>query len=157
MKRIQWKALTFPALLLVFCSALYSFSPFAGGGDRIMIYLNDKLVLRQDLHDIKKVPGLQLLQTSATDKVDVYYSHCGHNGKDRYITIRNDQNQPLKVYQYPDAPGGNGAMSFKLNDVAGLGNAGNGKNLQLYYSSRELPGGRLLATMTVENSSLASR
>src|SRR5688500_17301663 len=101
MKKFQLRALVLPSFLLICCAVLFSFTR-PSGGDHFTIYLNDKLVLKQYLHDVKKVPAIQLLQTSAGDKVEVNYSHCGQTGRNRFITISDDQNRPLKVYQFQD-------------------------------------------------------
>jgi hypothetical protein len=157
MKKIKNNIILATCLVAVFSGALLSFTPIAPGGDSFKVYLNDKLVLEQYVHGMKTVPNLKLVQSSVNDKIDVYYSHCGKGGKSRYITIQNGKNQPLKVWQFGDSKGTDNAMSFKLNEIAALQQKASDKELQLFYSSKELPEGRELANLAIENSSLATR
>jgi hypothetical protein len=86
-------------------------------------------------------------QTNYNDQVDIYYSHCGASGKDRRIIVRDAQNRTLKSWGFEDATTNqNKAMRCKIKDILGAGK--NGNTLYLYYSSRELPGGCLLAKIS---------
>ena len=135
--------------LLLFSATLFSFSS-KPGGDSFEVWLNGKRMFQQYVHVAKTVQTLQLAQASENDKLDIYYSHCGQTGKGRYITIKDENNRPLKVWKFADATGGNVAMSFKLKDILSLKKNKTDK-LNLFYSSLELPNGRLLATIVAEN------
>jgi hypothetical protein len=87
---------------------------------------------------------------SANDKLNIYYRHCGQVGTDRYITIKDGNDRPLKVWKFADASGNNPAMSIKLKDISGLKKSKNSK-LNIFYSSNELPKGKVLATLDVSN------
>ena len=143
------------SLLLLVCGTLFSFSPKAGG-DSFEIVLNGKRVLQQFVYASKGVQTIQLTQTSDNDKLDIYYSHCGQVGKNRYITIKNEKDQPIKVWKLADAADKNGAMSFKLKDILSLRKNKTDK-LNLFYSSSELPAGRTLATIAGEETGIARK
>jgi hypothetical protein len=143
------KLIAVKSLLILFSAALFSFS-VKKGGDSFEVWLNGKRVLQQNVHVAKGVQTLHLTQTSDNDKLDIYYSHCGQTGKSRYITIKDEKNRPLKVWKFNDATGNNVAMSFKLKDLLSLKKNKTDK-LNLFYSSSQLPDGRLLATIDSGN------
>ncbi|NOT51703.1 MAG: hypothetical protein HOP10_10555 [Chitinophagaceae bacterium] len=66
-------------------------------------------------------------------------------GKNRIVTIKDAQNNILKEFKYTDAATPVAAISVPVKDITGLkkGNI----VLKLYYSSTELPGGRMLASI----------
>src|SRR5258706_10860555 len=143
----KWMAVK--SLLILFSATLFSFSS-KKGGDSFEVWLNGKRVLQQYVHVAKGVQTLQLAQASENDKLDICYNHCGQTGKSRYITIKDENNRPLKVWKFADAAGSNMAMSFKLKDILSLKKNKTDK-LNLFYSSSELPNGRLLAIIVAEN------
>lgn len=130
-------------LACCFASALWIVgSSFSGkwGGDIFAIYLNGKQVLRQVVHTEPSVKTLSLVSGNEKDKIDVLYSHCGQAGKSRVITIRNEKNELVKKLSFGDGSD-ESLMGFHRKD---LGNAKQTK-VSLYYSSSELPAGKLLA------------
>ena len=149
------KLIVAKSLLVLVCATLFSFSS-KRGGDSFEIVLNGKRVLQQFVYASKGVQTIQLAQTSDNDKLDIYYSHCGQVGKNRYITIKNEKDQPIKVWKFADAVDKNGAMSFKLKDILSLRKNKTDK-LNLFYSSSELPAGRTLATIAGEETGIARK
>jgi len=143
------------SLLVTFCVGLFSFSA-KRGGDSFEIWLNGKRMLQEFVHISKGVQTLQLTQVSGNDKLDVYYSHCGQTGNDRYITIKDEDNHALKVWKFADATGGDKAMSIRMKDILPLKKNKDSK-LNLYYSSKELPQGRLLATLNTSTEGIAMK
>ena len=93
------KLIVAKSLLILICATLFSFSS-KRGGDSFEIVLNGKRVLQQFVYASKGVQTIQLTQTSDNDKLDIYYNHCGQVGKNRYITIKNDKDQPIKVWKF---------------------------------------------------------
>jgi hypothetical protein len=126
------------------CVLLSSFSD-KKGGDKFEIYVNGHLVLEQFVAAGKTTQTLVLGKNLSNEKIDVYYSHCGQTGTGRSITIRNAQNQVLKQWQFADA-GTRSPMSCQVKDILAL-QKNKDEKLNLYYSSKELPGGRLLAVI----------
>ena len=149
------KLIPVKSLLILSCATLFSFSS-KRGGDSFEIVLNGKRVLQQFVYASKGVQTIQLTQTSDNDKLDIYYSHCGQVGKDRYITIKNEKGQPIKAWKFADAVDKKGAMSFKLKDILSLRKNKTDK-LNLSYSSSELPAGRTLATIAGEETGVARK
>jgi len=143
------------SLLILVCAALFSFSS-KKGGDSFEIMLNGKRVLQQFVYASKGVQTIQLTATSDNDKLDIYYNHCGQVGKNRYITIKNEKDQPIKVWKFADAVDKNGAMSFKLKDILSLRKNKTDK-LNLFYNSSELPAGRTLATIAGDETGIARK
>ncbi len=129
------------SLFLILCTTIFSFT-VKRGGDVFEVYLNGRQVHQQFIHADKSVKTLHLASSNDNDKIEVLYSHCGHAGKNRVITIRNEKNEPIKELKFPDAAGNRSMMAFYRKDIS--------KNksgiVKLYYSSRELSEGRLLAT-----------
>jgi len=155
MKASKSRSIVFKSLMVVLCAILFSFSS-GKGGESFEIYLNGKLLVQQFLYKSKEVKSLQLTQTSDNDRLDIYYNHCGQTGKSRYITIKNDQNQALKVWQFPDEVSGKAAMTIMLKDIPGLEKNTESK-INLFYSSKELPAGRLLASISIGSESTVRR
>jgi hypothetical protein len=143
------KLMVVKSLLVISCVGLFSFSNNRGG-DSFEIWLNGKMMLQQFVHVSSAVQTLRFNAVSANDKLDIYYRHCGQVGSDRYITIKDENDRTLKVWKFPDASGNNPAMSIKLKDIAGL-KKGKDSKLNIFYSSKELPKGKVLATLAVTN------
>ena len=134
-------------LLAAFCTTLFSFS-MNKGGDSFEVYLNGKMVFQQYVSMHQGVKSLQLNQSLYNDEVTVYYNHCGKTGTDRTITIRDTQNKILKAWRFPNEAATPSAMNCKVKEILNL-QKNNSGSLQLYYASREIPEGRLLATLII--------
>ena len=132
-------------MLVITSMVFFSFSS-PDGGDSFEIYVNNKLVVQRYLTQAKPTQTLNWNQGNYNDQVDIYYSHCGVSGKNRTIAVKDAQNKTLKSWEFADAASGhNNAMSCKVKDILSAGR--NSNTLYLYYSSRELPNGYLLATI----------
>ena len=153
MKTIKSSVATVSSLLLLSFTLL----AFSGrkGGEGFEIYLNKKLVLQQYGSQLNNVKSIQLDQGSANDELTVKYHHCGQAGKNRSVTIKDDQNKILKEWHFADVSTGDAPMTCKVKDIIGL-RKGNGTiTLNLYYSSSELPKGRQLASLVVASPNMA--
>jgi hypothetical protein len=137
------------------CAILFSFSTGSGGGEGFEIYLNNKLVLQQYGSDLNTTKTLNLDKAADNDQLSVRYHHCGRVGKSRTITIKDAQDKVLKEWKFTDVPDVAARMSCKVKDILGLRN-GKNNTLKLYYSSTELPKGRLLASIVAETKNVAS-
>jgi hypothetical protein len=147
-KKIISIALLSPVLMV-----LFSFSNHKGG-EGFEVYLNSKLVLQQFGSQLNNVKNIQLDKSDAASQLSVKYFHCGQAGKNRSITIKDENNKILKEWHYPDVSAANlsitdVSMNFKVSDILNLQKSNTGR-LNLYYSSHELPKGRLLATLVCE-------
>lgn len=144
---------TVVAILLIAISAtLSSFSP-APGGDKFELYINNKLVVEHFVSHRAITKTVTLFPGNYNNKIDVYYSHCGQTGKDRSIIVKDAQNKVIKKWDFADASGSNRAMSLKGKDLMDLQKKN--QTLQLYYSSKELPEGKLLASVVTATTNYA--
>jgi hypothetical protein len=125
------------------------------GGESFEIYLNGKMIVQQAIYSDKSVKNLQLTSTSANDKLDIYYNHCGQTGKNRTISIKDEKGKVLKTWKFADASG-RSAMTIMLKDIYGL-EKNNQTRFSIVYSSKELPDGRSLATVSLGNSNVVRK
>jgi hypothetical protein len=143
---LQAKVLT---LATLFVTAL-GFSATAGG-DSYEIYLNNKLIVRQFLHEPIDLKNLSLDKANANDQLVIYYSHCGQTGKNRSITIKDNNGSILKEWKFADAAGRSG-MTISVKELLQLQKKGNGQ-LTMVYASKELPKGQALTSVKLDNKS----
>ncbi len=140
-------------VLVVICATLFSFSP-KPGGEGFEIYLNNKVLLQQYGNEMNAVKSLQLNSTSSNDKLTIKYHHCGKVGKNRVITIKDNQNKVLKEFRYADAATPVSAMAVNVKEILNL-KKGSSSTLKIFYSSSELPKGRVLASINTTVGSTA--
>jgi hypothetical protein len=135
---------------------LFSFARPTPGGDSYSIYLNDKVLAQYFVYSKKAIPEIQLTSQSGSDKVEVEYSHCGKSGRERIITIRNSEDKMVKTWKFPDVSGKNSRMSLPMQEVATV-LKGNLQTLKLYYTSKEIPEGKMLAVINYSQGNLAKK
>ncbi|MEO6730724.1 MAG: hypothetical protein ABIN01_05870 [Ferruginibacter sp.] len=141
-------------MLVAIAATLVSFTNF--GGEGFEIYLDNKIVLQRFGNTLNEVTSLQLNQQSANSQLTIKYHHCGKVGKSRVITIKDGQDKILKQWRFNDAATPVAAMNCNVKDILTL-KKGTEAILKLYYSSSELPNGRLLTNIVVlNNNSVAS-
>ena len=148
MLQINRKSIAAKSLLLfALFAALTSFSG-KFGGDSYQVYVNGKLILEEYVHNQKGVKTIALQKANANDQVSIVYSHCGAPGKARTITVRDGKNNILKQWLFDDAKT-NGAkpakMTCKAKEILDVQMSSKLDRVNLYYSSKELPEGKLLA------------
>lgn len=138
------------AKALILAGLFAVLSSFSGnwGGDSYRVFVNNKLVLEEYVYDMKGVKSIHLSQLAPSDEIAVYYSHCGVSGKARNITIRDGKNKILKEWKFADSPERtNTPMTCKAKDILPLQK--NADRLSLYYTSKEIPGGKMLAGISI--------
>jgi len=133
---------------------LFSFTS-PRGGDSFEIYLNGNRLVQQFVHIDNSVKSLQLTSTSASDKLDIYYSHCGRTGSGRSITIKDEKGKELRTWKFADAAG-RSAMTIMMKDVYAYKKTSTAK-FSILYSSKELPEGRTLATVNLGMSDVTKK
>ena len=133
--------------LAAICVTMFSFLPNPGG-EGFEISLNNKVVIQQYGSDMNNLKSLELSQVSSNEKLTIRYHHCGKIGRNRVVTIKDGQNKILKEFRYEDPATPVGAMSLTIQDILRL-KKGTTTAMKLYYSSSELPGGRILATIVI--------
>lgn len=142
-------------MLVATAAALLSFSPNFGG-EGFEILLNGKVLLQQFGKDVNTAKNLQLSQVSASDKLTIRYYHCGHVGKNRIVTVKDGNDKILKQWRYNDSQSAVSEMLCSAQDIITLKKAGN-RVFKIYYSSSELPNGRMLASVTIGNSDVVRK
>ncbi|HEX2683405.1 MAG TPA: hypothetical protein VHL77_05715 [Ferruginibacter sp.] len=154
MKTIISKALA----LLAVAAGLLSFSSSGpqghAGGEGFEILINGKTVLQQYGGDMNKVNVLQLEKTSPTDKITFRYYHCGRVSKNRTVTIKDGNDNTLKVFRFTDVPAPVADMSCSMQDLMTL-QKNSHTSLKIYYSSSALPKGRQLVSVVFGNNNKA--
>ena len=150
MKRITITATVWKALgLLVFSALLFSFAP-RPGGEGYEIFLDNKLVVQRFGNQLNNIKSLALDQRSATSQLSVKYHHCGKAGKNRQISIRDAKNNLLKEWRFPDIKDPYASMDCQVKDILGFQKGAKTQTVNLYYSSSELPKGRMLASIVLQ-------
>lgn len=134
------------AVALLFCSFLFSFSG-KWGGDVFAVFLNGKQVHQQAVYADKSVKTLTLPAGRASDRIEMYYSHCGKPGHNRVITVRNEKNGLIRKLTFGNGKDHHSLMGFTRKELG----AKDTERLRLYYSSDELPQEKLLAILDWEN------
>ena len=123
---------------------LFSYSPKMGG-ESFSIYINNSLVVEQFVSMKAAVKSIQLNKYAANDEISVRYNHCGRPGNERKIALKDNQGKTLKEWQFQNGQSVKDRMSFKIKEVLAFQPKSGGNNLKLYYYSKELPAGKLLA------------
>ena len=145
--RMQKRTVIGLMAMTVLSVTLFSFSLFPGG-DHFEVYLNKKLVFQQNVSQSSSLKTMALDQRNINDQVDVYYSHCGKIGSKRIITIKDGKNV-VKQWRFAEASG-NKFMSIGAKEILAYQNKNADRKLNLYYSSHEIPEGRLLASIILD-------
>jgi hypothetical protein len=158
MKNANTISLAIKAVLLLCVSTLFSFSEHVGvGGDSYSIHLNDRLLLQHYVHSKKELAPIGISENAVNDMLRIRYSHCGKIGTSRSIAVTDEQNNVLKQIHFPDASGETAlSMTMKINDIVALRKGNINKRVRLLYSSKELEGGLVLATLVIGDETKAS-
>ena len=138
--------------MLAIAAVLVSFKP-KPGGEGFEIYLGNKLLTQQFGSKVNETKTFQLSQASYNELLLIKYYHCGKVGKHRVITIRNEENKVVKEFRYSDAANSMQSVAVPVKDLPGL--KGRNISLRLFYSSTELPNGRMLAFINVAATNIA--
>ena len=127
---------------------LLSFTNAKAGGEHFSIYLNKKLVETQFVNASKtNIINLQIKQLAAGDELSIFYDHCGKVGKERTIAIKDEKNKTIKEWKFDDVADKSTGMNISANEILALKKKYPGTALNIYYSSKELPQGRKLASI----------
>jgi hypothetical protein len=154
MKKIFLKpviAVFFSAIVLVLLS---SFSRPAGG-ECFEIYLDGKMIVQRCGKAMDEVQTISLPAGITTGALIVKYSHCGQTGKSRVLTLKSSEGKVVKEWKYANEKGYAAPMKCGVKEIMSV--KINGSNsLKLYYTSAELPEGKLLAIIRSANQSKTS-
>lgn len=115
------------------------------GGEGFEIYLNGKVWVQQYGEKMNGVKVLSLDNTTANDQLSIKYHHCGKTGLNRIVSIKDEHDNLLKEFRFENVDQPVAEMKIRLGDITSL-KKGSGL-LRLYYTSSELPKGRMLASL----------
>jgi hypothetical protein len=142
------KSLINKSMLLVLIAAALSSFATKPGGEGFQIYLDNNLLLERYGSEINTVKSFLLNPGTDNSKLSIKYHHCGKVGKNRIVTIKDEQNKQLKQFSYPDSKTAASVMIVDTKEIMSL-KKGKANSLKLYYSSSELPNGRLLTLINL--------
>ena len=145
MKQIGKSALP----LAVFFCTLFLSAFTKPGGDVFEVYVGQKMVIQQALHNDPGVKSITLTKANYNEKMSVRFYHCGVPGKKRVIFLKDENGMVLKQLNFSEAKTSNSVMSIDIREIMDLQSKGN-RTIRLYYSSEELPAGRWLVTLRPE-------
>jgi hypothetical protein len=123
------------------------------GGDVYEIYLNDKLVCKESYKLLNGSKELHLGNLNAKDRLVIKYSHCGEIGKNRTIVIKDAKNNVLKEWKFTDAEGNKAVMVIPVKELLAL--KSKNPSLQLFYSASQMPAGKMLASIKLNEKKTA--
>ena len=129
-------------LFLAISAMLFSFKPLGGEGFQVLI--NNKVVLERFGKDMDAIKTLQLDQYAPDAKVTIKYYHCGKVGKNRTLTVRDENNKVIKQWKYQDSETAIG-ISCTVKDLTEIQKKH--ASLSVHYASTELPQGRCVASL----------
>lgn len=160
MKKINYRPTVVFSLLTLLCTTLFSFSVETAkpvfGGEGFEVYLNNKLILQQFGQEMNTVKMIKFDQSATNGELAIKYYHCGQPGKSRVVSIRDEKNGVLKQWKFGDTKDAS-KLCCNMKDILALPKLKEGKNVNLYYSSTELPNGRLLAILNVVSKNNAAQ
>jgi len=137
-------------VVLVLSTALFSFTG-EGGGDTYAIYLNDKVVVKEHVMASAAVKNIALADSNVGDVLRIHYSHCGKTGIGRSMAIHGKNNQVVKKWRFDD----NAQMQIDVTELLALPNSPD-MNLKLVYTCKEIPEGKMLATVMISDQNRAA-
>lgn len=147
----KWRSM----MILLATFALVSFR-VRPGGESFSVYVNDKMILQHYFGYDKDIKALNLSNTSPNDQLRIHYNECGKIGTDRKISLTDKTDKLIKSWSFADI-GENASpyMTVKVKELSGA--IGNNQSVKLYYFSKEIANGRLLASVVTDDGPKASR
>jgi hypothetical protein len=142
-----FKLALLPAMLVM----VLAFSSFhraepAAGGDYFEVYIGQELIVQQALHNDNGIKTFNLQPAHYQEKLSIRFTHCGIAGKKRMITLKDAEGRVLRTFAFAESKSKNGVMVCEAREVMDLQTRAD-REINLYYSSAELPGGRCLVRL----------
>ncbi|MFL5740945.1 MAG: hypothetical protein ACJ75B_12055 [Flavisolibacter sp.] len=138
-------------VLALLCLSTLALKP---GGDSFEVFLNQKLLFKQFVHQSQSLQNISFAKVGANDQLTVYYHHCGQTGKSRSLILQDAKGHALKEWKFADAQDVDQGMSLKVKDILQVTKGGAGWSL--VYRSRELPAGKALASIDLPSRNVAA-
>ena len=89
MKRLMNKTFKYTMWIILF-GIVSSFS-IRPGGDVYSIYLGERLLSEQHVARQTSLPKISVQESLSSERILIYYSHCGQIGKKRTILFKDEQ------------------------------------------------------------------
>ncbi|MFN4314876.1 MAG: hypothetical protein ACK4E0_11315 [Chitinophagaceae bacterium] len=142
-------------LLLAIAGAwtVSSFTIFRGG-EGFEVFIDDQPVLQHFGKDLNKTGQLTINAGSEARELRVLYHHCGQNGTDRQLSLRDANNKLVKTWKFNNAGKNVSAMRIPLKELQAFRTAA---RYTLHYQSSEIPQGRDLLVLKTQSGSLARK
>jgi hypothetical protein len=131
---------------------VFSFTSFAGG-DTYEIYLNDKLICKQQYKTLTGSTEFHLGKLNTNDRLVIKYNHCGEVGKNRSVIIKDEKGNIIKEWKFTNAQNKESVMVIPVKELLALQTKE--ASIKLFYSAIQLPEGRMLAAITIDEKTLA--
>ncbi|RYY18123.1 MAG: hypothetical protein EOO04_24575 [Chitinophagaceae bacterium] len=118
--------------------ALFALGSAAFAGiDSYEVYLDNKLLIRQSMDKPLDLKTLAISDANRSQKLIVKYVQCNapdQTGKNRSISVRDENGKIIKEWKFKDATGKGSVMEIPVNEVLALQKNSQGK-LALFYSA----------------------
>ncbi|AYB29940.1 hypothetical protein [Chryseolinea soli] len=146
------KNILFPwvdALLgVVLCFVLFGFSA-TSGAHNVQVYLDSKLVIDQYINQKVDAAKINLDLAENPSQLIVKYSECGRTVTGRKITLKDNDNKVLKVWEFAgSSTGAQEPMACTVKDILAL-KPKKSNTLKLFYSSDDFPQGQQFAYLVL--------
>lgn len=139
------KKLILQSFLLLTSAAFFSFNSNPGG-EGFEVYVNGKLMVQRFGQEMNKPHTLRFETGTGNEMISIRYYHCGKMGKNRVLTVKDSRENILKSIRFADEKNSASEMTCRVSDLIDFPQSATG-SLRLYYSSSEIPDGRLLLSM----------
>lgn len=119
------------------------------GVDSFEIYLNNKLISRHSLEKPLQLENLDLTGANANDQLVIRYLQCNapnKSGKQRTISIKDDQGKTVKMWKFKDAENGDISMTIPVKEILEVQQSG-AQGLVLLYNAEGRNGEQKLALL----------
>lgn len=143
MKNIVFKQSMLQLFMLVACCLTLSAVTTHRGLDRYEIYLNSKLILKQDVNAPLNLRMLQLDKADSKDLLRIIYIHCTNKGQgtNRGIAIQDEKGNILKKWTFENTTQ---AMEIPVKELLQVEKQNSSSRLSLHYAAQELHEGDML-------------
>lgn len=143
------KPLVGKVMLLIISFVTFSSLSSKAGGIVFEIYLNNKLLLKQQYNKVVSgSPDLQLGDANSNDNLRIFFTSCGRSGKTRSVGIRDENNKLLKEWTFTNSNSSDLSMTIPVKEILALQKDKPAGSLKLFYFSPEqFPNGQMLASV----------
>ena len=138
--------------LPIACAILASFDTLPGAYS-FEVYLDNQLLMKEYVSADRSVKPITLEKNSRAT-VMVTVNQCGVTGTARSLSLVDEQNKQVKQWNFKDVnPSVKDPMAVPVSEIVA---ASAGKNVSLYYRSKELDRAVMLAPVKLIDKSTAS-